>query len=91
MDTKIIEELYRVIENRKENKPSDSYVSTLLENRNKLLEKIGEESTEVILSTKNNENVVHEIADLIFHLMVLASSLGISFEEVLEELRERRN
>lgn len=91
MDTKIIEELAKVIDERKENPRSDSYVSKLVNNPDRILEKIGEESTEVILATKNDEEIVHEIADLFFHLMVLTSSLNLSFDEVLDELRKRRN
>ncbi|PTD93687.1 phosphoribosyl-ATP diphosphatase [archaeon SCG-AAA382B04] len=91
METEIIEELVRVIEERKKNPPQDSYVAKLLEDRDKLLEKIGEESTEVIIASKNEEEVVHEISDLIFHLIVLSQSLDISFEKILNELRKRRN
>ncbi len=91
MSYDILKELEEVIEDRRENPKKNSYVSDIIKDKDKVLEKIGEESTEVILATKNNEDIVHEIADLIFHLLVLSAHLEIPFEDIMNELKKRRN
>lgn len=91
MNTEIIKELEKVIRERKDNPNENSYVSSVINNQNRLLEKIGEESTETIIAAKDEENIVHETADLLFHLMILTNSFNISFDEVLKELEKRRN
>ncbi|OUJ18705.1 Phosphoribosyl-ATP pyrophosphohydrolase [Methanonatronarchaeum thermophilum] len=96
MNLEIIEEIRDVIENRKENPKKDSYVNQLLKNEDKILEKIGEESTELIISTKNlnqenkKQEFIHEAADLLFHTILLCQSQNIDFNEVLKELQKRR-
>lgn len=89
----IINELYEVIKDRKENRDESSYTSYLF-NRgiDKILKKLGEECTEVIISAKNNikEEQVLEIGDLIYHLLVLMVEMDISIEDVEEELKNRR-
>lgn len=90
MNTEIIDELEEIIEDRELNPKPDSYVSSLLRDKNRLLEKIGEESTETIIAAKENENIIHEIADLFFHLLILTKASDASFEEVLDELEKRR-
>ncbi len=96
MDLKIIKEIKDIIEDRKQNPKPDSYVNSLINNEDKILEKIGEESTELIISTKNldgNKGVQefkHEAADLLFHLILLCQAKNIDFQEILEELKKRR-
>ena len=89
----IINELYEVIKDRKENRDESSYTSYLF-NRgiDKILKKLGEECTEVIISAKNNskEEQVLEIGDLIYHLLVTMAEMDISIEDVEEELKNRR-
>lgn len=93
MDTEILEEVSDVIKDRKENPREDSYVSTLLDQgQSKILDKIKEESYELIQAVEEEEEpeIVHESADILFHIMVLLASEDIEFEEVMEELRRRR-
>ena len=96
----ILSALDDVLEQRKSAEPGSSYVSGLYhKGLNKILEKVGEESTETILAAKeweeNNhsctEAVVKETADLWFHTMVMLSHLGLSHTQVLEELEKRFN
>ena len=89
----IINELYEVIKDRKENRDESSYTSYLFNNGiDKILKKLGEECTEVIISAKNNnkEEKILEIGDLIYHLLVTMSELNISIEDVEKELNKRR-
>ena len=89
----IINELYEVIKDRKENRDESSYTSYLFNNGiDKILKKLGEECTEVIISAKNNnkEEQVLEIGDLIYHLLVTMAELDISIEDVEKELNKRR-
>jgi phosphoribosyl-ATP pyrophosphohydrolase len=90
----IIREIYRVLEDRRDN-PIDSYTSKLMQDdkkaaEDKILEKIGEESAEVIIASKNNENLIYESADLIFHIILLLVYKGVEFEELLNEFESRR-
>tara|TARA_S200000501_G_scaffold314347_1_gene306231 strand:+ start:140 stop:475 length:336 start_codon:yes stop_codon:yes gene_type:complete len=93
----IITELSITIKERLKSNPKESYVALLHDKGlNKILEKIAEESTEVILASKDaveNKNkknqVTEEVADLWFHCMVLLAHLGIGPEDVLEVLENR--
>jgi phosphoribosylformimino-5-aminoimidazole carboxamide ribotide isomerase len=88
--------LYEIIEGRKKKPVKGSYINKLFTHRkgseNKILEKIGEELTELILASKSNnrDELVYESADLIFHLLILLCEKGIPFKKVVEELRARR-
>ncbi|MHA1579613.1 MAG: bifunctional phosphoribosyl-AMP cyclohydrolase/phosphoribosyl-ATP diphosphatase HisIE [Candidatus Freyarchaeota archaeon] len=89
---KILEDIFRIIRDRMENPPPHSYVAFLAqEGKDKILEKIGEESTELVLASKNNneEEIVHETADLFFHMMVLLAYQNIGLERLFAELRSR--
>lgn len=93
MGTEILEEVFEVIKDRRENPREDSYVSMLMDRgREGVLEKIREESLELIeaVEEEDEEGIVHESADVIFHVLVLLGSEGVEFEEVMEELRRRR-
>lgn len=84
--------LYRMLESRKAEMPEGSYTTYLFEKGvDKILKKIGEESTEVIIAAKDDdrEETVYEIADLMYHVMVLMVEMGISVEDVMEELEGR--
>ena len=92
----ILERLTIILEERRHADPSTSYVAGLhAEGVNKILEKVGEEATEVILAAKgaessgNVEELVRETADLWFHTMVLLSHMESSPAAVLEELERR--
>ena len=87
-----------VLKDRRNANPNSSYVASLHEmGLDKILEKIGEESTELIISAKNSNSnpnrakVVGEMADLWFHCMVLLSHLDGDVTEVLDCLHERFN
>ncbi len=92
----IIEKLARTLESRRDADPAASYVASLYaKGLNKILEKIGEESTEVILAAKEVEGgadkaaLVHEVADLWFHSLVVLVHLNVDPQEVLQALEER--
>ncbi len=91
----ILDELYNVLMDRKINPKEGSYTSKLLyhpKGINKILEKLGEECTELILAVKDGkrEEIVYETADLIYHLLVLLVKLDIKLEEIWNELERRR-
>lgn len=89
----IIMDLYEVILQRKNSKEEESYTSYLFSKGiNKILKKVGEESTEVIISAKGNnkEEQISEICDLSYHLLVMMAELNISVDEVEGELMKRR-
>ncbi|KXB05175.1 phosphoribosyl-ATP pyrophosphatase [candidate division MSBL1 archaeon SCGC-AAA382A13] len=93
MSTKILEEVFEVIKDRKQNPREDSYVSALLKHgEEKILGKIREESLELLEASEqgSEKEIIHESADVIFHVMVMLASKDIDFEEVMEELRGRR-
>ncbi len=91
----ILDELYDVLMDRKLNPKVSSYTSKLLYHEkgiNAILEKIGEECTELILAVKdgNKDEIIYEAADLIYHMMVLFVKLDIRLEEIWRELERRR-
>jgi phosphoribosyl-ATP pyrophosphohydrolase/phosphoribosyl-AMP cyclohydrolase len=88
----IIAELFRVFEDRKQTQCESSYTFKLLRNRNLLLKKVAEESSEVILAAKDKrrDEVIYEAADLIYHLLVLLYDEGITIQDVYKELEGRR-
>jgi len=93
IDSKIINEIYQVIQDRKLNYKSDSYVCKLLANSESLLpKKIGEEAAEVIIALKDKDKdaIIHEVADLWFHTLVALGSCNISPQDVFKELKKRR-
>ena len=84
--------LYELLQGRKQNMPEGSYTTYLFEKGiDKILKKIGEESTEVIIAAKaeDKKETVYEIADLAYHVMVLMVEAGISLEDVHKELASR--
>lgn len=91
----IINDLYEVIEKRKLENNEGSYTNYLFKKgKEKILKKVGEECTEVIIaSMKNNnkEEQVNEMCDLTYHLLVLLNELNIPLEDLVTELKNRRN
>ena len=84
--------LEKILEERKSSSEDKSYVASLYnQGTNKILEKISEESDEVIKAVKEEgkEEIIHEVADLWFHLLVLLRHENISIEEVELELANR--
>ena len=91
--SKILKEVYDVIVDRRIHPKEGSYTNYLFEKGiDKMLKKVGEETAEVIIASKNPENgeVVYEISDLIYHLSVLMVERGITYDEIFEELGKRR-
>jgi phosphoribosyl-ATP pyrophosphohydrolase len=89
----VVQELYKIIEERKENPIQGSYTSYLFEEGlDKILKKIGEESAEVLISSKNNDSkeMISEISDLFYHTLVLMVLQGIKIEDIAVELETRR-
>ena len=95
MSEDIIEELFAVIEDRKATLPEDSYTTSLFtheKGQNAVLEKLGEETTELVLAAKDEdrEEIAHESADIVYHLLVLLAMQDMDVEDLKAELRERR-
>jgi phosphoribosyl-ATP pyrophosphohydrolase len=89
----IIKELYEIIEERKKDPIEGSYTSYLFEKGlDKILKKVGEEASEVIISSKNDDKneMVNEIADLLYHLLVLMVDRDLKVEDIQGELERRR-
>jgi len=86
------EGLLKLIEGRKLEKKEGSYTTYLFEKgMDKILKKVGEESTEVIVAAKNDDKAetIYEISDLAYHVMVLMVEMGISLEDIHAELSSR--
>ena len=86
------QDLLDMLKGRKENPKEGSYTSYLFaKGRDKILKKIGEESTEVIIAAKDDDraNTIYEISDLMYHVMVLMVEQGISLEDVRREMASR--
>ncbi len=86
------EGLMQMLIGRKENPPEGSYTSYLFEKGlDKILKKVGEECTEVIIAAKDNDkpNTIYELGDLAYHAMVLMTEMGISLDELKAELASR--
>ena len=95
VDPVIVRELWEIICERAAHPTPDSYTSRLLNDEkgiDKVLEKVGEESTEFILAVKNGvqERTVEEAADLLFHLLVALRATDVDLADVMSELKERR-
>ncbi|MUV85483.1 phosphoribosyl-ATP diphosphatase [Natronomonas sp. CBA1123] len=94
-DEDVLDELFEVIESRKAELPEDSYTTSLFtheKGENAVLEKLGEETTELILAAKDDdrEELAHEAADIVYHMLVLLSMKEMDLEDLRAELRERR-
>ena len=91
----VIDEVFDVIEDRKAELPEDSYTASLFtheKGENAVLEKLGEETTELILAAKDDdrEEIAYEAADIVYHLLVLLSMKDMDLEDLRDELAERR-
>jgi len=93
--TDVLDELFAVIEDRKETLPEDSYTASLFtheKGQNAVLEKLGEETTELVLAAKDDdrEELAHESADIVYHLLVLLAMKDMDLADLRAELAERR-
>ena len=94
MSDEIIREVYEVLESRRDN-TIDAYTSNIMKDsdkkaEDKILEKIAEEAGEVLIASKNDENLVYESVDLIFHTLLLLVYKGIEIDEIFDEFSRRR-
>lgn len=88
-----IDDLYNLIEKRKQKLPEGSYTTSLFKaGEDKIIQKVGEEAVEVVIAAKGKvkQRVIEEFADLLFHSLILLSYLGIKPKEILDELEKRR-
>lgn len=89
---KVFEEVFEVILDRKENPKEGSYTNYLFDKGiDKILKKLGEEATEIIIAAKNpdSEEVKYEISDFLYHMMVLMAQKGVTWEDITRELANR--
>ena len=91
----MLDELFAVIEERRETLPEGSYTASLFtheKGENAVLEKLGEETTELVLAAKDDdrEELLHESADIVYHLLVLLAMKNADVGDLRAELRARR-
>ena len=91
----VLDDLFATIESRKAELPEGSYTASLFtheKGENAVLEKLGEETTELVLAAKDDdsEEIAHEAADIVYHLLVLFSMKELDLEELQAELEARR-
>ncbi len=86
-----LEELFSIIKKRQKEMPENSYVVSLLKNPDNMIQKIGEEATEVVIAAKNEsqQRIIEESADLLFHLLVLLAEKNITLLDIEKELEKR--
>lgn len=90
---KVLMEEYSIIEDRKSNPKEGSYTNYLFNKGiDKILKKVGEEATEIVIAAKNPdpEELKYEISDFLYHMMVLMVERGVSWDDVIKELTDRR-
>ena len=88
----MFEDVFSVIKDRKENPKEGSYTNYLFDKGvDKILKKLGEEATEIVIAAKNpNPNEIkYEICDFLYHMMVLMAEKGVTWEEITTELANR--
>jgi len=90
----VLNEIYKIIEERSKTKPEGSYVCSLLNDPkgiNKILEKVGEEATETVIAVKdgNKEEIIYETSDLLFHILVMLFECGVTPDDISKELIRR--
>ncbi|HJY26483.1 MAG TPA: bifunctional phosphoribosyl-AMP cyclohydrolase/phosphoribosyl-ATP diphosphatase HisIE [Pyrinomonadaceae bacterium] len=89
----LLRDLYELIDSRERERPEGSYTTYLFNNGlDKILKKVGEESAETIIAAKNEDStrLTAEVADLIYHLLVLLVARGVSLDEIRAEMASRR-
>lgn len=89
---KVLEDVYSIILDRKEHPKEGSYTNYLFDKGiDKILKKVGEEATEIVIAAKNPdpEEIKYEISDFLYHMMVLMAEKGVTWEEITQELSQR--
>ncbi len=88
----MLDELFDIIQDRKQNLPTDSYTSALLQaGQDRILRKVNEEAFEVVMAAaqEGDQRLIEESADLIYHLWVLLASRDLTLAQVKDELARR--
>ena len=85
-----LEELIKMIRERKKSSPDKSYTNKLLNDKKLSLDKVKEEISELIESVEQNTNKIHEAADVMYHLLVYFELNEIKIEDVMKELNKRK-
>ena len=88
----ILYQVSEVIEDRRLNPKEGSYTNYLFDKGlDKILKKVGEEATEIVIAAKNPDaqDIVYELGDFLYHVMVLMAEKGITWEDVARELADR--
>ena len=86
-----LEELVKIIRERKNSSPDKSYTNKLLNDKKLSTEKVKEEIKELLEAVENNTNKIHESADVLYHLLVYLEANGIKIEDVMDELKKRNS
>ena len=85
-----LEELVKIIRERKNSSPDRSYTNKILNDKKLSAEKVREEIKELLEAVDKNTNKIHESADVLYHLLVYLETNGIRIEDVIEELKKRK-
>ncbi len=91
---KFLNQLFKLIKNRKVEMPKNSYTTRLfLEGSNRIIQKVGEEAIETVIAAKNRDKkeIINEVSDLIYHLFVLLAEQNIDLNDIANKLVERHN
>lgn len=89
---KVLEDVYDIILDRREHPKEGSYTNYLFDKGiDKILKKVGEEATEIVIAAKNPnpEEIKYEISDFLYHVMVLMAEKGVTWEDIMQELSQR--
>ena len=89
---KVFENEYNVILDRKMHPKDGSYTNYLFDKGiDKILKKVGEEATEIVIAAKNpdSEEIKYEVSDFLYHLMVMMVEKGVTWEDIIQELSQR--
>ena len=85
-----LEELVKIIRERKSSSPDRSYTNKLLNDKKLSAEKVREEIKELLEAVEKNTNKIYESADVLYHLLVYLEANGIKIEDVMDELQKRK-
>ena len=85
-----LDQLIKIIRDRKSSTPDKSYTNKLLNDKNLSVAKVKEEIEELIESVEKNSNKIHEAADVFYHLIMYLEANDVKIEDVMEELNKRK-
>ncbi|PKL89873.1 MAG: bifunctional phosphoribosyl-AMP cyclohydrolase/phosphoribosyl-ATP diphosphatase [Ignavibacteriae bacterium HGW-Ignavibacteriae-2] len=87
-----LDELFDIIEDRKNKLPENSYTTKLFQKgTNRIIQKVGEEAIETVIAAKNRDRVeiINEVSDLVYHIFVMLAEQNIKFNEIVQNLEQR--